>query len=78
MAGERSADEIQREIEQARVTLAQSVDQLAYRTNPKRVANSARDRLIAKARTPQGQAVLGGAGVLLVVVLVRRYQRSSR
>ena len=78
MAGERSADEIQRDIEAARVTLAQSVDQLAYRTNPKRVADSVRTRVVEKVKTPQGQVVIGGAGVLLVVVLVRRYRRSGR
>ena len=76
MAGERSADEIQRDIEQARVTLAQSVDQIAVRTSPKRVANNVKQNMLAKARSPQGQAVLAGTGIVLVVVLVRRYRRS--
>ena len=76
MAGERGADEIQHDIEQARVTLAQSVDQIAYRTNPKRVTNSIKQSVLAKARTPQGQAVIAGTSVLLVVVLVRRHRRS--
>jgi hypothetical protein len=76
VAVERSADDIQRDIEQARVTLAQSVDQIAYRANPKRVTNSVKDAVLAKVRTPQGQAVLAGSGVLLVVVLVRRHRRS--
>ena len=76
MAGERSADEIQHDIEQARETLAQSVDQLAYRTNPKRITGGIKQSLMDKARTPQGQAVIAGTSVLLVVVLVRRYRRS--
>ncbi|MCW2495446.1 DUF3618 domain-containing protein [Jatrophihabitans sp.] len=72
---ERSADEIQRDIEQARVTLASSVDEITYRTNPKRVSEGVKATLIAKAKTPQGQAVLGGAGVLVLVVVVRRFRR---
>lgn len=76
MAGERGADEIQHEIELARVTLAQSVDQLAYRTNPKRVTNNLKQTVIAKVRTPQGQAIIAGTGAVLVVVLVRRHRRS--
>jgi hypothetical protein len=76
VAGERSADDIQHDIEQARVTLAQSVDQLAYRTNPKRVSRSIKGAILAKARTPQGQAVIAGTGIVLVVVLVRRHRRS--
>jgi hypothetical protein len=69
---ERSADDIRRDIEQARVTLASSVDQLAYRTNPKRVADNAKQSLLARARTPQGQAVLGGVGLVVVLLIVRR------
>ncbi|MGI8759859.1 MAG: DUF3618 domain-containing protein [Jatrophihabitantaceae bacterium] len=72
MAGERSADEIQRDIEQARASLAVAVDQLAYRTNPKRVADNLKQSLKDKAQTPQGKAVLGGAGALLALLLIRR------
>jgi hypothetical protein len=77
VAGERSADEIQRDIEQARVTLAQSVDQLADRTSPKRITNDIKQSVLAKVRTPQGQAILAGTGVVLVIVLVRRHRRSA-
>jgi hypothetical protein len=72
VAAERSADEIQRDIEQARASLATAVDQLAYRTNPKRVADNAKNTLIEKARTPQGMAVLGGAAALVAFLVVRR------
>ena len=72
MAADRSADEIQRDIEQARASLASSVDQLAYRTNPKRVADNAKNTVIAKAQTPQGMAVIGGVSVLVVFLVVRR------
>ena len=77
MAGERSADQIQREIEQARVTLAQSVDQIADRTSPKRLSNNLKQSVMARVQTPQGQAIIAGTGVVLVIVLVRRHRRSG-
>ena len=75
MAGDRSADEIQREIEAARVSLASAVDEIAYRANPKRVGDSLKQTLREKAATPQGQAVLAGAGLLVVVVVIRRFRK---
>jgi hypothetical protein len=72
VAGERSADEIQRDIENARVSLAAAVDQLAYRTNPRRLADNAKQALKDKAQTPQGKAVIGGAGALVVILIIRR------
>jgi hypothetical protein len=76
VAGQRNADDIQRDIEQARVTLAQSVDQLADRTSPKRITNNVKETVLAKVRTPQGQAIVAGTGLVLVIVLVRRHRRS--
>ena len=75
MAGERSADDIQRDIEQARALLASSVDELAYRTNPKRVTENVKQTLIEKARTPQGQAVIGGVVLVIGFVVVRRVRK---
>lgn len=75
MAVERSADDIQRDIEQARAALAEAVDQLAYRTNPKRVSEKVKASLREKAQTPQGQAVLAGAGLLVLVLVVRRFRK---
>lgn len=72
---ERDAEQIQRDIEQARVTLASSVDQIVDRTNPKRVAESAKTSLKQKALTPQGKAVIGGAGALVVFLIIRRIRR---
>jgi hypothetical protein len=75
VAGERSADDIQRDIEQARASLAVAVDQLAYRASPKRVAENAKQTLKQKVQTPQGQAVIAGVGLLVVIVVVRRFRR---
>jgi hypothetical protein len=72
VAGERSADQIQRDIEDARESLAAAVDQLAYRTSPKRAAENAKQALKDKAQTPQGKAVIAGAGALLVILVIRR------
>ena len=72
---DRSADDIQRDIVAARSALAQTVDELAYRTNPKRVVENAKHSLREKAQTPQGQAVIAGAGVLLLIVVIRRFRK---
>lgn len=75
MVQERSPEDIQRDIEQARVGLADAVDQLVYRTSPKRVSENVKATLREKAQTPQGQAVIAGAGLLLAVLVVRRFRK---
>jgi hypothetical protein len=69
---ERSADEIQRDIEGARVKLAGAVDQLAYRTSPKRVVENAKQTLKERAQSPQGRVVIGVVGGLVVIQIIRR------
>ena len=69
---ERSADEIQAEIERARASLAQTVDQISYRTSPKRLANKLLASLKERAKTPQGQAVIAGASTLVLIIVIRR------
>ena len=69
---ERSADEIQAEIERARASLAQTVDQISYRTSPKRLANTMLASLKERAKTPQGQAVIAGASALVLIIVIRR------
>jgi hypothetical protein len=70
--GPRSADQIQADIERSRASLAVAVDQLAYRTSPRNVAERVKTALIAKAQTPTGQKVIAGAGVVVLVIVVRR------
>jgi hypothetical protein len=72
---ERSAEAVQHEIEQARDALAAAVDRLANRTSPKRLATEAKRTLAEKAQTPAGRAVLGGVGVVVVLLVVRRVRR---
>jgi Protein of unknown function (DUF3618) len=73
--GDRDADAIQQEIEQARVSLASAVDQITYRTNPKRVSENIKQTLVQKAQTPVGIAVIGTTGALLVFLIVRRIRK---
>lgn len=75
MAGERSADDIQRDIEKSRAALAAAVDQLAYRGNPKRLVENAKVSLREKAQSPQGRIVIGSAGGLVLIMIIRRIRK---
>jgi hypothetical protein len=75
VAGERSADDIQRDIENSRAALASAVDQLAYRSNPKRVMENAKKTLREKAQSPHGRAVIAVTGGLVVIVIIRRIRK---
>ena len=75
---DREAAEIRIELEQARERLATSVDQLTDRLAPQRLMDEAKTSLLAKASSPVGMAVLGGAGLLLTVLVVRNLRRSRR
>jgi hypothetical protein len=75
---ERGADDIQRDIEQARVTLANAVDQIAYKTSPKRLTEQAKQTLKEKAQSPQGKAVIGGAGALVLILIIRRVRKRGQ
>ncbi len=72
---EQSADDIQRDIERSRAALAHAVDQLAYRGNPRRLADNAKQSVLAKAKSPQGQAIIGATGVLIALLIVRRIRK---
>ncbi len=77
MADERTPDEIQRDIEASRAALAQAVDELAYRTNPKRVVENGKASLKAKAQTPEGKAVIYAAGTVLAILILRKLFKKS-
>jgi uncharacterized protein YllA (UPF0747 family) len=72
---DRDPEDIKRDIEQSRAALAEAVDELAYRTNPKRVANNAKQSLIDKAKTPQGRVVVGLTGAVIVLLIVKRVRK---
>lgn len=76
MAGGRSADDIQRDIERSRAELATAVDQLAYRTNPKRLVEQAKQSLKDRANSPQGRIVIGVSGGVVVVLIGLRIRKA--
>jgi hypothetical protein len=73
--GERSADDIQRDIEEARAGLARTVDQLAERTSPHRLADQAKDRVRAGINSTPGRIVIAVTGGLVVVLVIKRIRK---
>jgi hypothetical protein len=69
----RDPETIQREIEQTRAQLASTLDELAERASPKRVASRGAATLTG---TTRGRAIIGGiAGVLVALVGLRVTRR---
>jgi Protein of unknown function (DUF3618) len=69
---ERDPDTIKLEIDQARNQLASTVDSLAVRANPRRLADDAKTRAIGFIKKPAVTISLAGVAVLVVAVAVRR------
>jgi hypothetical protein len=69
---ERDPDTIKQEIDQARDQLASTVDSLAERANPRRIAEDLRVRVITFVKKPVVAISLAGVGAVVVVVAVRR------
>ncbi|MCV7259938.1 DUF3618 domain-containing protein [Mycobacterium shimoidei] len=69
---DRDPDAIKRDIDQARNQLATTVDSLAERANPRRIADDAKTRLLAFIKKPVVAVSLAGIGALAIVVVVRR------
>ncbi|MFL6128143.1 MAG: DUF3618 domain-containing protein [Mycobacteriales bacterium] len=67
----RDPEQIQREIETSRVQLASTLDQLAERTSPKRLAGQARESVLVFLSSPPGMAVLGAVGLLVALRVAR-------
>jgi hypothetical protein len=75
VAGERSADDIQRDIEKSRAALAEAVDQIAERGNPKRIVNNGKQNVLAKLQTTEGKIAIGAVGGLMLLLIVRRVRK---
>src|SRR4051794_17277352 len=73
----RDPREIQLEIDAARESLAATLDQLAYKTSPGRVAGQGKAAALRFLQSPPGIALVSGVGLLLTVGAVRkaRYRR---
>lgn len=68
---ERDPEVIRQQIAAAREQLATTVDSLAVRANPQRVADDLKARAIRFLKKPAVTATLAGLGVMTVVVVVR-------
>ena len=69
---DRDPEAIKADIDVARDQLASTVDSLAERANPRRLADDVKSRVIGFVQKPVVLASLAGAGALVVVVVVRR------
>lgn len=73
---DRDPDTIKAEIDQAREQLAITVDSLAVRANPRRIADDIKAGVIRFVQKPQVAVTLAGVGVVVVVLVVRRIRQS--
>ncbi|OHU88407.1 DUF3618 domain-containing protein [Mycobacterium talmoniae] len=69
---DRDPDTIKKEIDEARDRLASTVDSLAERANPRRLADDAKARVLAFVKKPAVAMSLAGLGALGVVLVIRK------
>jgi len=72
---DRDPDTIKQEIDQARDLLASTVDSLAERANPRRIADDLKAGVVRFIKEPAVTISLAGVGVVVVVLVVRRIRR---
>ena len=72
---ERDPDTIKQEIDKARNQLASTVDSLAVRANPRRLADDAKARAIGFVKQPAVAISLAGVVALTLALVVRRIRR---
>tara|TARA_B100000519_G_scaffold75663_1_gene65084 strand:- start:69 stop:296 length:228 start_codon:yes stop_codon:yes gene_type:complete len=72
---DRDPDSIKAEIDEAREQLALTVDSLAARANPRRLADDLNAGVVRFVRQPAVAASLAGVGLVVIVVTVRRLRQ---
>lgn len=72
---DRDPDTIKRDIDQAREQLASTVDTLAERANPSRLADDAKAAAVRFVKKPAVAVTLAGVGAFALVLIVRRIRR---
>lgn len=72
---DRDPDSIKQDIDQARDQLASTVDALAERANPRRIADDAKAAVVQFVKKPAVAISLAGIGTLVVVLVIRRLRR---
>jgi hypothetical protein len=73
----RDPREIQLEIDSARESLAATLDQLTYRTSPKRLRAKGQEAVVRFLQTPAGKAAVGAVGVLVTFVVVQKIRHRN-
>ena len=69
---DRDPEVIKAEIDQARDRLAVTVDSLAERANPQRIADDVKAAVLRFVTKPPVAAALAGVSVVTIIVVVRR------
>ena len=72
---DRDPDSIKQDIDQARDQLASTVDALAERANPRRIADDVKAGVVQFVKKPAVALSLAGVGTLVVVLVIRRVRR---
>src|SRR3982074_1174481 len=72
---DRDPDTIKRDIDQARDQLASTVDSLAERANPRKIADDLRAGVVRFVKKPAVAMSLAGLGALVLALVVRRIRR---
>ena len=72
---DRDPETIRQDIDQARDQLAVTVDSLAERANPRRIADDVKSGVLRFVKKPPVAISLAGVGVVLVVLFVRKLRR---
>lgn len=69
---DRDPDDIKQEIDKARDQLATTVDALAERANPRRIADDVKAGVIEFVKRPVVAVSIAGLGAVVLVLFVRR------
>lgn len=69
---DRDPDDIKQEIDKARDQLALTVDALAERANPRRIADDAKAGVVEFVKKPAVAVSIAGIGAVVLVLFIRR------
>jgi hypothetical protein len=69
---DRDPDDIKQDIDKARDQLATTVDALAERANPRRIADDAKAGVIEFVKKPAVVVSIAGLGAVVLMLLIRR------
>ena len=74
----RTPEQIQQEIDAARESLAATLDDLAFRTSPKRLSDQAKEKALTFLQSPPGIAIVSAVGLTVTFVVTRKIVRRVR